>query len=210
MDIECKQGRHFVSIEAIKQCPIYPCSKCTSEPTKIDPIKKNKQCPVCLKYSIFTFGISEYCSDPDCPDYMVYKISIRHNTTEPIIIDSEFHNPSLLSVKMFLADIMTWRNRYREDEYVCIDFSKEVVQKATEVGMRCGLVYISFERNDVGHAIVAFETDHGLIFIEPQNGEHVDVRLSRTYYTGARGFQESNIVKSVKIVWNDGTNSELK
>ena len=90
-----------------------------------------------------------------------------------------------------------------------LDFSKEVVQKATEREMRCGYVVIRFKNNDVGHAIVAFETDYGLVYIEPQNGEQVDVRMDRPYNSVAKGFEESNIVCSIEIQWNDETSSRF-
>ena len=121
----------------------------------------------------------------------------------------ELINPMLLSVKMFLADVRSWRRQYREDEYVCSDFSQEVVNRATERGMRCGYVVLSFEKSPVGHAIVSFETDYGLIYVEPQNGEQVDVVINRPYGARAKGFSDCNIIRSIEISWNDGTVTNL-
>ena len=126
------------------------------------------------------------------------------NATQPALI-----NPMLLSVKMFLADVNIWLRQYKEGVFVCSNFSQEVVNRATERGMRCGYVAISFENSYVGHAIVAFVTDYGLVFIEPQNGEQVDVHVGRNYNAGAKGFQESNIIHSVIIKWNDGTTTRI-
>jgi len=137
------------------------------------------------------------------------KSNIPIPISEEITNNSGLHNPLLLSVKMFLADIRTWRNQYIIGEYICADFSKEVVQKATEREMRCGYVVINFEKSNVGHAIVAFQTDYGLVFIEPQSGEQVDIKLGKHYNSIAKGFDESNIINSVEIKWNDGTTTKL-
>jgi len=42
----------------------------------------------------------------------------------------DFSNPLLLSVKMFLTDIRSWRCQYREGEYVCTNFAREVYAAA--------------------------------------------------------------------------------
>lgn len=139
----------------------------------------------------------------------IIKTEIATTNFQEVPADSMLHNPLLLSVKMFLSDIRTWRNQYIVGEYVCADFSKEVVSKATEREMRCGYVVIRFEKSNVGHAIVAFETDYGLVFIEPQSGEQVDIHLGRPYNSVAKGFEENNIINSVEIQWNDGTGTRL-
>lgn len=113
-------------------------------------------------------------------------------------------NPLLLGVKMFLADIRSWRRQYREGEYVCSDFTQEVYDAATKRGIRCGYVVISFVKSDVGHAIVAFETDHGLKFFEPQDGNEEDVIVGRRYTGQIKGTPEDNVIREVEITWNDG------
>ena len=114
-------------------------------------------------------------------------------------------NPLLLTLKMFLADVMSWHHQYIEGRYVCSDFSQEVVQRATERGIRCGYVIISFEKSPIGHAIVAFETDYGLIYIEPQSGEEADVKIGKHYSQIADGVSELDCIRSIEIIWNDGT-----
>ena len=44
--------------------------------------------------------------------------------------NSTLNNPLLLSVKMFLADIRTWRNQYIAGEYVCSGFLKRSCSKS--------------------------------------------------------------------------------
>lgn len=131
------------------------------------------------------------------------------STSEEGGIQSEMKNPLLLSVKMFLADIRSWYHQYIEGRYVCSDFTQEVVHRATERGMRCGYVIILFEKSEIGHAIIAFETDHGLIYIEPQNGEEVDVIIGKYYPQIADGISGYDCIKKIEIGWNDGTFTSL-
>lgn len=114
-------------------------------------------------------------------------------------------NPLLLSVKMFLADVRSWYHQYIEGKYVCSDFAQEVVNRATGRGIRCGYVIISFEKSPIGHAIVAFKTDYGLIYIEPQNGEEVNVIIGRYYPYIGDGISSYDCIKEIEIKWNDGT-----
>lgn len=126
------------------------------------------------------------------------------STPEENCTQSELRNPLLLAVKMFLADVRSWYHQYIEGRYVCADFTQEVVNRATERGMRCGYVVISFKNSSIGHAIVAFQTDYGLIYIEPQSGEEVDVIIGRHYQYNP-GVTENDCIESVEIRWNDGT-----
>ncbi|MFC1900361.1 hypothetical protein ACFLYN_02090 [Chloroflexota bacterium] len=119
----------------------------------------------------------------------------------------DLSNPLLLSVKMFLADVRSWRRQYIESEYVCSDFAREVYDAATERGIRCGYVVISFQISEVGHAVIAFETDYGLIFIEPQDGETIDLSIGKTYSTMVDGVPENDGIRLIKISWNDGTST---
>ena len=118
-------------------------------------------------------------------------------------------NPMLFSVKMFLADMRVWRNEYIEGYYVCSDFAQEVFNKATENGMRCGYVTISFEKSPLGHATIAFETDYGLVFIEPQSGEQVDVIVDKYYPIALDGVSEFDSILKIEIEWNDGTQKSI-
>lgn len=238
MNITCKLGRSFSSIEAVNECSdhhggcakhVHIESSSALETTVYKPDTCHQpvmfDCPICvqkgIKGSVWYNDMNQTYEclrcKRDCKTLKDFETKVEiigltwNNAVgiEQTADIPELTNPLLLSVKMFLAEIRVWRNKYREDEYVCSDFSQEIVDGATERGMRCGFVSISFERNPVGHAIVAFETDHGLIYIEPQSGEQVDVRLGRPYHTGAKGFEENNIITSIVIRWNDGTTLKL-
>jgi hypothetical protein len=110
---------------------------------------------------------------------------------------------------MFLADIRPWVRQYREGEYVCSDFAQEVCNAATEREMRCGYVTISFEKSLIGHAIVAFETDYGLVFVEPQDGDQIYLSINKPYPTRLSGVAADDRVMLIEISWNDGTSTRI-
>jgi hypothetical protein len=119
-------------------------------------------------------------------------------------------NPTLLQVKMLLADFSHKINMpYKLDEHNCADFAQDVQIAASTQGIRCGYVPIAFRDSEVGHAIVAFETDHGLKFFEAQNGNEEDVIVGRGYSAIAEGILENNTISRVEIRWNDGTRTQI-
>ena len=140
---------------------------------------------------------------------------MNNSNTEGYVLPSlrnlkiKLKNPLLLGVKMFLADNRIWINEYIDGEYVCSDFAQEIVDKATEIGMRCGYVIISFEKSPLSHAIIAFETDYGLLFIEPQTGEQVDITLGKYYPIALVGVSEFDCILKIDIEWNDGTQKSI-
>ena len=129
---------------------------------------------------------------------------------ERTIWSPEVSNPMLLGVKMFLADLIHKVNMpYDYDEHNCAHFAEEIRDAATERGIRCGYVIISFRNSEIGHAIVAFETDYGLKFFEPQSGDEEDVVVGRCYLARAEGTQEDNVISKIEITWNDGTSTRI-
>jgi hypothetical protein len=136
---------------------------------------------------------------PEQPNTKGYIIPSLRN------LNVKSNNPPLLllSVKMFLAEIRPWIHQYIEREYVCIDFAREVVKKATEQRMRCGLVLISFEKSTTGHAIIAFETDYGIIFFEPQTGDQIEIEAGKYYPIAQEGISKNDFIKKIDIIWND-------
>ncbi len=176
-------------------------------------------CPFCGKISLSYNEVSKQheCLNLECKrfrgkifDKVIWpsqaKEARRESTAEP---QEGLSNPLLLGVKMFLADIRSWRRQYREGEYVCADFAKEVYDAATKRGIRCGYVAISFESSNAGHAIIVFETDHGLKFFEPQDGNEEDLVVGRHYFGQIKGTPENNVVREIEITWNDGTRTRI-
>lgn len=122
----------------------------------------------------------------------------------------EVNNPTLLEVKMLLADFSHKINMpYKLGKHNCTDFAQDIQLAASTKGIRCGYVAIIFEHSEIGHAIVAFETDYGLKFFEPQNGNEEDVIIGHNYRAVAEGISEANIVSRVEIRWNDGTRTQI-
>jgi len=183
------------------------------------PVKLGK-CPYCGKISFFFNAVSKKheCLNLECKSRNIFSNVIWPESSSQVneargetTADHQegLSNPFLLGVKMFLADIRSWRRQYRDGEYVCADFTREVFDAATERGIRCGYVVISFKNSEVGHAIVAFETDYGLKFFEPQSGNEEDVIVGRRYSAQAEGTREDSIISKIEITWNDGAITKI-
>ena len=138
--------------------------------------------------------------------------SRRSKTDESVSVKTlKVSNPLLLAVKMFLADVPhIIKGYYDLNENNCFKFSKDVQDAATKRGIRCGLVIISFHRSLTGHAIVAFETDYGLKFFEPQSANEEDVIVGRCYSASLSGISNDDIIIKIEISWNDGTNTIIE
>ena len=90
-------------------------------------------------------------------------------------------NPTYQEMKIFLTQDTTNLNEYTPDEYVCTDFAASVNNNADAEGLRCAIVDV-FYPEGYGHTIVAFETtDKGLIFIEPQFDQEVQLTIGQSY-----------------------------
>jgi len=174
-------------------------------------MSKLEICPKCQRLSLwYNERDKTYeCLNTDCPTYLSHNEVPSTTISESSITPSELIDPMLLSVKMFLADIRPWARQYKEGVYVCSDFTQEVCNAATERGMRCGYVIISFEKSPIGHAIVAFETDYGLIYVEPQDGEQIYLSLNKPYPAQLKGIPEDDKIISIEISWNDGTSAHI-
>jgi copper chaperone CopZ len=114
-------------------------------------------CPHCREPS---WWFNPYTHKHECMNMKSCPIHTEDN-------QSELTNPMLLSVKMFLADVIHIINRKYEEGHVCADFTQEVYDAATEQGIRCGYVVINFQNSHIGHAIIVFQMDYGLKSFEP-------------------------------------------
>src|SRR5208337_1672632 len=94
----------------------------------------------------------------------------------------QLQNPLLIGVKMFLAEVIHLINmQYDINRRTCSEFALDIQTAASNRGIRCGYVIINFEGVEAGHAIVAFETDYGLKFFEPQSAEEEYVIVGHRY-----------------------------
>jgi len=100
-------------------------------------------------------------------------------------------NPTYDDAIAFIDSDETDQNEYTR-EYVCYDFTADLIDNAAQLGYRCGFVYIEFSSS--AHAIACFNTtDAGLIFVEPQNDELVNVAVGQ-FYLG-------HIITKMGIIW---------
>ena len=84
-----------------------------------------------------------------------------------LINDNSIKNPTYEEMVQFIGCDQTDKNIYIPGNYVCHDFTEDVLENAKELKIRAGYVYINCDYD--GHAIVCFETeDRGLYFLEPQ------------------------------------------
>jgi len=175
-------------------------------------------CPECGRKALFwNERASTYeCLNRECRVvvHSVEETSQRLQEEAPSVAQHgvptiEVTDPLLLSVKMLLADVRSWRRQYKDGEYVCADFAQEVCDSATRRGIRCGYAIVCFGGSDTRHAIVAFETDCGLKYFEPQTGDEEDLAVGRQYSVTIGGVPENCEVSSIRIEWNDGTTTAV-
>ena len=93
-------------------------------------------------------------------------------------------DPTYRDMKSFLAADTTDSFAYTTNEFVCHDFAAVVAGNAREQKIRCAYVMIDFiDDGTPGHAIIAFNTtDRGLIYVEPQSDEQVNLRIGYSYW----------------------------
>ena len=95
---------------------------------------------------------------------------------EPIVLvdNPDATDPLFAELIAFIRNDKTDRKAYIEsgpDGYVCADFAEDIHNNAEAAGIRASWVGITFENDDEGHALNAFETtDRGLVFIDCTSG----------------------------------------
>jgi hypothetical protein len=89
-------------------------------------------------------------------------------------------DPAYQQMLSFMATDTVHNNPYKNDTYVCWNFCNDYINEAFRAGWRCGFVYISFPV--YAHAVVCFNTtDKGIVFVEPQFNEIVNVEVGLSY-----------------------------
>ena len=135
------------------------------------------------------------CTCPECARELKTQ---QDNARKP----ARFQNPLLLTAKLFLSEIRAWTESYQYPHYVCTHFAKVLFDAATVRGIRCAYVTVRFE-NSEAHAIVAFETDCGLTYFEPQTGDQEYLAVGRPYGSQLDGVPSDCPVERIDIEWND-------
>jgi prefoldin subunit 5 len=102
-----------------------------------------------------------------------------------------FIDPTYDEAIAFINSDETDENEYTPD-YVCYDFTADFINNAAQAGYRCGFVYIEFTHS--AHAVACFNTtDMGLIYIEPQSDEIIDLAVGQTYL--------NYVIVKMGIIW---------
>jgi hypothetical protein len=92
-----------------------------------------------------------------------------------------FSDPTFLQMKNFLASDKTDQNTYNIATYNCQNFCADVIANAAKAKIRCA--FVSIDERSSGHAIIAFNTtDKGIIYIEPQGDDEVNLQVGKRYY----------------------------
>ena len=100
-------------------------------------------------------------------------------------------DPTFAEALAFINMDRTDENEYTED-YVCYDFTADFNSNAFQMGYRCGFVYVEFD--DSAHAMACFNTsDAGLIYVEPQNDEIVDIAVGQQYI--------HEVIVRIGVIW---------
>jgi hypothetical protein len=113
-----------------------------------------------------------------------------------------YRNPAYEEMKSFIVTDHTNLNEYKVGEYTCLDFASEVKQHAMGQNFRCALVEIEFPGG--AHALVAFDTtDHGMIYIEPQNDREAQVFIGEKYWEQWSGYYSSydDTIERIRVIW---------
>ncbi len=148
---------------------------------------------------LFTAGFSGYTVG----DFQGYNRGYDDGVVEGVGSGYTLRNPTYNELRHFLAEDKTDSKQYVEGVYTCSDFSADVNNNAEAQGFRAAVVFIDFP-GERSHVVVAFETvDKGLIFIEPQFDDELEVRPGISY-SEANDYQRSDYddtITKTTVVW---------
>jgi hypothetical protein len=122
----------------------------------------------------------------------------------------EMHDPTYSEAMNFIRTDKTNSKRYNEDTFNCAHYSLVVNNNSESVGIRCACVIVNLSGEE-GHALVAFNTtDEGILYIEPQSDEKVNLKVGKDYWADCvverssryRYLRDSdNIVEGYELYW---------
>ncbi len=133
-----------------------------------------------------------------------YEIGLGSSSKGDVATRVELHNPTYKELNEFLARDETDSNPFIRGEYVCFHFAAELNNSAEANGIRAA--YVRIRSKEWGHAVVAFQTaDRGLIFIEPQSDEEVELVIAEPYpwqQVGATRPTDYDVaIDEIQIIW---------
>ncbi|MDP8202272.1 MAG: hypothetical protein P9M11_09085 [Candidatus Tenebribacter burtonii] len=122
----------------------------------------------------------------------------------------ELHNPSYSEAMTFVSKDKTDRKKYNEETFNCAHYTLEVNNNSEIEEMRCAIVFVDLSGGE-GHALIAFNTtDKGILYIEPQSDQKVNLKVGDDYWADCVVVRSSryyykrdpdNIVEDYEIYW---------
>lgn len=123
------------------------------------------------------------------------KTTQQNNTINKLKVESNqckaslnhlLYNSSLISTKTNYEDVMKFaRNddtKYYEwtNEYDCKSFTEDFIKNSISNGLYSCFARMHFTNGD-WHAIAQYNTNRGIIYIEPQSGEQINLKEGMNY-----------------------------
>lgn len=94
----------------------------------------------------------------------------------------ELHDPSHWEVMNFILNDPTSDETYDDENYNCLNYAKDVNNKAESLGIRCVFVYVDLWGSS-DHACVGFNVTYkGMMYFEPQTDRYVHLKIGSDYW----------------------------
>ncbi len=93
----------------------------------------------------------------------------------------ELRNPTWVELKDLLSDDQTDKEVYNAEKFNCAFFALMLRDAIRDQGLRSAYVNVEYVNQNTGHALNAFETDQGLVFIEPQSDHVIYLEIGKAY-----------------------------
>lgn len=103
-------------------------------------------------------------------------------------------NPTFQELRNFVLNDPTHNHPFITNDYECRNFATDMINNAFRQGWLAGFVLICYSPAYGQHAVVAFNTtDRGLIYIEPQTGAAINIKVGGTY--------QGLVIQQILIAW---------
>jgi len=130
------------------------------------------------------------------PEY-VYVPAPEPTPTEQSYVNlTDYDSLTYPDLLLFLENDQTNEQEYIEGAFECVHFATRLCHNARVAGWKCDVVFINYCGNESNHAVVCFQTDIGLVYIEPQND--LPIRDTMHYQGLAQSIRRSIIQPSVR------------
>jgi hypothetical protein len=165
-------------------------------------------CPHCGNKSVSKYQTKCSFCGKELPQILPSSnAAINLNSNIAYTFKAKLSNPTLAQIKAFLSGLEWVKSkRYQPPFSVCTHFSMDVVDAATQRNMRCACAIIYFN-SYISHSIIAFSTDDGFIFAEPQSCEIRNIEVGLRYPYELKGMPTDIRVLDIELFWNDNVMS---